>query len=899
MRKIAKVFRPWMFWGGCVAILWLGVLSAGGVKPVWRALFQANLAWLAPAVALQLLYYLVAAIVYQSSLRQAGAGLPLRHVFPLTLASLFENRPMPFFARGIARVFTDQADRPEGSPEGASSGVYLAQVAHFIAFALISVSGLVVLIATRALRAHEAVAAALLFLVTAATTLRLLLGLTRPASEQRNGLLFGRFVPRKSEGERILGGGLDEVQLAAGWLSASGQAFRENRASFLSSLLLSLAAYGFDLAGLAMIFLAFSQPVDIGVMIAGFAMGMLFWQLPLIPQGMGITSGLMALAYFSMGIPAAHAAAIAITFRTLTYWLPMLAGFILVQALPSLRARLQIERRGWNVRLIVLLTVLMGAANLVTAVTPALADRFAVVNRFLPLEVHYGSHLTHALTGFALFLLADGLHRRKRTAWWMSLIVLTLSSANHLVRGLDYELALVAAGLAIWIFVQRSNFQARSDLPSIWQGLRVLAFSIIFSFFYGVAGFYLLDRHFNVNFAVLPAIRQTFIMFTQFYDPGLTPLTRFGRYFVDSLFVVGATTLGYSAWMLARPVLVRQPSSADERRRAAQIVEAHGYTSLARFALFDDKSYFFSEGGSVVAYVVKGGVALVLGDPIGPAADRDEVVRSFLLLCRRNDWRPSFLDARPENLERYRKAGFLDLCIGQEAIVDLSSFTLEGSENKTIRNTWNKLAKKGFTVRALEPPVCDEVIDQLQAISDDWLMAMHGAEKHFTVGYFDRDYLRNCTILVVYDPQDQPVAFTNIVPEYQASEVSIDLMRHFHGAEPGTMEYLFISTFFWAREKGYLSFSLGLSALSGIGLHNDDPAIEKALKFIFEHMNQFYNFKGLHNFKEKFHPHWEPRYLVYLSGALSQTALSMVRADSGDDFVVDFLKDQFSRQTGR
>jgi len=107
-------------------------------------------------------------------------------------------------------------------------------------------------------------------------------------------------------------------------------------------------------------------------------------------------------------------------------------------------------------------------------------------------------------------------------------------------------------------------------------------------------------------------------MFTQFFDPGLEPLSAFGRSFADSIYVVGAGTLGYALLMLLRPILVRQPASAAERARARAMVEAHGHTSLARCALFNDKGYVFSAGGSVIAYVAKGGIALALGDPIGP-----------------------------------------------------------------------------------------------------------------------------------------------------------------------------------------------------------------------------------------------------------------------------------------
>jgi phosphatidylglycerol lysyltransferase len=107
-------------------------------------------------------------------------------------------------------------------------------------------------------------------------------------------------------------------------------------------------------------------------------------------------------------------------------------------------------------------------------------------------------------------------------------------------------------------------------------------------------------------------------------------------------------------------------------------------------------------------------------------------------------------------------------------------------------------------------------------------------------------------------------------------------MRHRHPLENGTMEYLFINLFLWARAQGCHSFNLGLSALSGVGEQADDPAIERLMHFIYKNVNQFYNFKGLHAFKEKFNPEWSPRYLIYRGTAnLAPAWLAVTQANSG------------------
>jgi phosphatidylglycerol lysyltransferase len=547
---------------------------------------------------------------------------------------------------------------------------------------------------------------------------------------------------------------------------------------------------------------------------------------------------------------------------------------------------------GWDVRIVALLTALMGIINVLSAVTPSVRERVALLNQFLPVGARHGARMTAALTGFALLLVAGNLWRRKRVAWLLTLILLGISVVSHLLEGLDYEEAGLAAALAVWVWYMRPHFHARSDPPSVQQGVRALLLASLFTLGYGVAGFWLLDRHFTVNFGFSAAVEQTIIMFVQFYDPGLQPVTSFGRYFADSIYVVGAVTLVYALWMLFRPVLVRQPATSAERARAKAIVENFGRSSLARFALFDDKSYYFSPGGSVVAYAAKGRVGLALGDPTGPEDDVADAVAGFQAFCLQNDWQPAFYQTLPDYLEVYQTAGFDALCIGQEAIVDLETFTLAGRANKSLRSNVNKLTRLGHRTEFHEPPLSDALLHELRVVSDEWLTMVEGKEMRFSLGQFDDDYVRHSRVMAVYTPDGWISAFANVVPEYQRNEVTVDLMRRREDIESGTMDFLFVRLFEWARQQSYATFNLGLSALAGVGDAPGDPTIERALHYVYENVKQTYSFQGLHAFKEKFHPRWSPRYLIYAgSASLPAVTLAMTRAISGDRFVWDYLSD--------
>ncbi len=543
-----------------------------------------------------------------------------------------------------------------------------------------------------------------------------------------------------------------------------------------------------------------------------------------------------------------------------------------------------------GVRIVALLTAAMGVVNVLAAVRPSMQHRLRLLEQYSPLQVTHGGHLTSALAGFALLLLASGLWRRKRVAWLLTLIVLLTSIVTHILKGLDYEEATLAALLVVVLLVWRSHFHARSDPPSVRQAISTMGAALLFTLAYGVTGFFLLDRHFRVNFGFWAALRQTVVMFTQYYDPGLQPITGFGRYFADSIYIVAIATTGYSLLLLIRPVLARHRASPAERARAWDIVRAYGRTSLARLTLLDDKLYYFSPGGSMIAYVVEGRIAAVLGDPIGPPGDVLASIEGFKRFCELNDWLPVFYQVPPDNLELYRHAGFRSIQIGQEGSVDVQSFTLEGGERKSIRGSVNKMKRLGYCAEVLEPPHPASLLAELRQISDEWLSDRRTSEMRFSVGWFDEAYLNSCPVLVVRSADGRIDAFANIIRGFPQDEVTVDMMRHRSHAEKGQMDFLFVSLFEWAKGAGYARFNFGLSALSGIGEAPADPAIERALRYVFEHINRFYNFKGLHSYKDKYGPVWSPRFLIYPNVAtLPAVGAALIRANTGGDLLGGYL----------
>ena len=545
---------------------------------------------------------------------------------------------------------------------------------------------------------------------------------------------------------------------------------------------------------------------------------------------------------------------------------------------------MKVKKNKLGLIIISLLTGLVGILNLVSAVTPGIPSRVAIIQELYPFEVRAGSHIFAAISAFMLLTLALRLWHRKRLAWLLATGLIIISIISNLLKGLDIEETIPALILLVLLLVLRQQFTALSDRPSIAQGVRVLFGALLFTLAYGTTGFFLMEKQYTTQFNFPQAIIQTLAIFFTTDNGGLKPTTRFGEFFITSLYVIAASSLIYAFWMLLRPVILPVGGTEAEREQAKKIIEQYGRSSLAHFCLLPDKNYYFSSSGqTVIAYVPKGRGAVALGDPIGEPEDLKDAIVGYREFCYCNDWYPAFYQTLPDHLKLYKSLGFKAVKIGEEAIVDLPTFTTQGKVGRNLRNALNRFNKLGYGVKFWQPPIEDERLDKLKIISDEWLNEVQGSEKQFSLGWFDYDYLRNCEIATVESNSGEIIAFTNIIPEYQLNEITVDLMRKRQETEHGVMEFLFISLFQHYKELNYDSFNLGLSALSGLKENRESPRLEGGLDYLYQHLNRFYNFQGLRGFKSKFNPRWEPRYLIYPSLAtLPDVVVALVRADSGD-----------------
>ncbi|HEV2702488.1 MAG TPA: GNAT family N-acetyltransferase, partial [Steroidobacteraceae bacterium] len=309
------------------------------------------------------------------------------------------------------------------------------------------------------------------------------------------------------------------------------------------------------------------------------------------------------------------------------------------------------------------------------------------------------------------------------------------------------------------------------------------------------------------------------------------------------------------------PELTRKPALEDIKR-----VLDESPSTLSNAVLTGDKHLLFSESGrSFIMYQVQGRSWIALGDPVGPRSEAEELVWRFRELSDEHGGRVVFYQSSVECLPLYVDLGLAAMKIGEEARVPLANFSLEGSIRAELRTARRRGERDRATFEVVQPADVPQLLPALRAISASWLKEKATAEKGFSVGSFSERYLRNFPIAVVRR-DGEPVAFANLWQSAGREEVAVDLMRFGPDAPPGAMDFLFVELMLWARQQGFAWFSLGVAPLAGLERHPLAPAWHRIGNFIFRHGEHFYNFEGLRRYKTKFHPTWEPKYLVAPGG---------------------------------
>ena len=635
--------------------------------------------------------------------------------------------------------------------------------------------------------------------------------------------------------------------------------------------LAQLAVGSFDLccaAGCLYVLLPASSGPSFSTFIAAYLIALAAGAISAVPGGVGVFESTLVLL-----LPAtpAHELLGAVVVYRLTYYLAPFLLALVVLLIRELLPMRSLVAKGARATLLAVATPSTLAALVFTAGVvlmmsgslPALGSRIEWLRRVLPLSVLEVSHLVGSASGLALLLLANGLRYRLRDAYRLTLVLLGSAIAASLLKGFDYEEALLLSCVLGLLYAARGHFVRESPLSErawgwlLYAGL-VLAGAVWLGFV----------AHRHVQYA-----NELWWRFA--FDADASRMLRASV--LSSLLFIS-----YALWRLLRPIRPpkRNPDASDLEHIAACL--DHASDTNACLALVGDKQLLFSpERDAFIMYQCSGASWIALGGPVGPQTRHAALAWSFRELCDRYGGLCSFYQVRAHELPLYLDLGLSLTKLGEEAHVDLSTFSLTGHARAELRSIQNKAAREAMQFSVLTIAETSQHMAELQAISNDWLSHKRAAEKGFSVGRFLPEYIARSPCAVVSD-RERIVAFANVLTVGDHEELSIDLMRYEEGAPSGVMDHLLVSLMLWGKAQGYRRFNLGMAPLSGFDQHALAPLWSKVGLALSRHGEPFYNFGGLRRYKEKFGPVWTPSYLASPGGlALPRVLLDVTTLISG------------------
>jgi len=525
---------------------------------------------------------------------------------------------------------------------------------------------------------------------------------------------------------------------------------------------------------------------------------------------------------------------------------------------------------------------ILGLTDLVSAVVPPqVRGRLHPLLGYIPLGVSEAAGALVALAGVGLLALARGVRRGQRSAWLVSMLLLAGTVALHLIRHGEVFQSTAALALMVILWLAKGSFRARFDLPSLRAGLTMLLVGVVGVTFIGAMVLWsVVPTHLNGRpISWTEAWWATAGRLVGIQTVALNP--RVDAFLYPALLAVGLGLASVALVLAFRPVVDRRRSGAraDTAERAADVVRRRGAGTLDYFALRSDKQAFLERDG-LVAYATYGGICLVSPDPICAAEERDELWSAFRRYADEHGWSVAVLGAGEEWLPVYRRSGMHERYIGDEGVVDVRTFSLEGGTRKGLRQAVNRIAKYGYTISFHDPARMDPALEE--SVRAIMVKRRKGeVERGFsmTLGRIFDPRDRGLLLAIAHDPDGCPVAFCQFVPAPGIHGYSLDLMRRDDGQHPnGLLDFILVRTIERLRDAGNGHLGLNFAAMRAVLAGEDGGGVQR---WLLRRMSDSMQIESLWRFNAKFGPAWVPRYVVWdAAESTLPTALAIARAES-------------------
>ena len=623
---------------------------------------------------------------------------------------------------------------------------------------------------------------------------------------------------------------------------------------FVFTILFSL---GVECCGILHLFIAakaLALPASLAACAIAYIVSVLLMIVSPFLRGLGAVELSMVYILTLYGYTPVNALAVTVLYRLFEFWLPLVAGFfsylwhgrhIFARVFPAF------------------LVFALGVVNILSVITPPIAERLKLLHEFIPVDSIYATNVMVLLIGLILLVTATFLIQGLRNAWVLAMVLSILSLFGHLFKALDYEESILAASVLIVLVVSVKQYRLKTNRRLLQLGLKTTVLIFLAVVIFGFVGFYFIDkRHFGIDFSWRQSLLFACRNFLLMNDEGINPLTRFGHEFIWMAHSLGFIAWSFLVFTMVKPYFHGKPRISTSQDRAHELVERFGDSPVDHFKTYRDKLFYFSEKfEAFIAYRIAHGFAIVLEEPVCADEFKIAVLQEFDSHCHRMGLKTAFYRVDETGISYFNNLKKRKLLIGQEAVLEVDKFTLEGREKKSLRNALNNLNKKGYNTFVCPAPLSKELVKELGQVSDGWLKHHDRKEIVFSQGIFDEKEISQQDVIIIRDELGRLKAFLNIIPDFAPEECTYDLIRKTADAPGGCMDSLIIELVTYAKLKKLKYLNLGLVPMAGI--EQPDNTAERLIRYAYEKIKRFRHYAGLREFKAKYATTWVNKYLVY------------------------------------
>lgn len=546
------------------------------------------------------------------------------------------------------------------------------------------------------------------------------------------------------------------------------------------------------------------------------------------------------------------------------------------RGLQTLRTQAAAVPRAWLPGAVGYACLLIGLVDIASAVFPKL--RHTKVHTFagqLPGGTTTLAAAGTLMVGLLLVLLAHALRRRKRRAWRAVCVLLPVGAALHILRWHQIGPAVVSLVLFAVMLVHRREFYAKADPRTRWRAVVNLVVMGAISVGLGLlvvstrTGYEL--GHPSL-FHRLEHVGYGLFGFEGPVDYSSDRVSDLVAYLLGGLGLITAFTTAYLA---LRPEKPKPELTAEDEEKVRALLDRHGERdSLGYFALRRDKSVLFSPSGkAAISYRVVSGVMLASGDPVGDVEAWPGAIKVFMTEAREHAWVPAVMGCSEVGGEVWtREAGLDALELGDEAIVDTSTFSLSGRAMRNVRQMVKRIERNGYSCQVRR--VAELTAEERHRIADAaarWRGTDTERGFSMALGRFGEPGDDACVVVTAHkapeegESGDDLKAVLHFVP-WGPDGISLELMRRDRAADPGLNELLIVAALQAVPAMGVrrvsLNFAMFRSALARGERIGAGPVL-RAWRGLLVFLSRWFQIESLYKFNAKFQPEWEPRFLVF------------------------------------